>query len=144
MRLNKRGVALLQVLIISVVLAGISTMILRTVMSRTLAARNTRQTVSSDMVIESCMEEISEFWSQRFEEDPVEAAADLANCSFGIHEISEGVTESKKPECTIRAWGKPVTNILDGTLHVQLTMTGPDAQGRCTIRYVIGGGRRWL
>ena len=45
MFLNRRGVALLQVLIIVAILGGMVAMILRVVMSRTTAARQTYRTV---------------------------------------------------------------------------------------------------
>lgn len=62
LKLNKRGVALLQVLIVSAILAGLATMILRVVMSRATAAHKVRQTVLSQMMIESCMNEVNNLW----------------------------------------------------------------------------------
>ncbi|MBR5151340.1 MAG: hypothetical protein IKW71_00705, partial [Elusimicrobiaceae bacterium] len=62
MYLNKRGVALLQVLIISAVIAGLAAMILRVTLSRTTAARQTRRTVSAQLLIESCMAEVNSLW----------------------------------------------------------------------------------
>ncbi len=61
--LNKRGAALLQVLIISAVLAGLSAMILRATLSRTLSARRTRHTISSQMIIENAMAQINTRWA---------------------------------------------------------------------------------
>lgn len=82
MHLNKRGVALLQVLMVAAVLAGLATMILRVVTSRTLSARQIRQTVSAQMLVETCMKQVSNYWMERFETDPEGAAADLAACRF--------------------------------------------------------------
>ncbi len=74
---NKRGAALLQVLIISAVLAGMATMILRATLSRTVASRQSRHAVSGQMMIESCMAEINEIWASKTSEA---YARDLAVC----------------------------------------------------------------
>ncbi len=76
---NKKGVALLQVLIIAAVLAGLSTMILRAIMPRTRSARMLRRTVEAQMLIEACRKEIAEIWAAK---DPQRFADDLANCRF--------------------------------------------------------------
>ena len=93
MHLNKRGVALLQVLIIAAVLAGLSTMILRAVMARSSSARSIRQTVTAQMVVEDCMNRVNDYWMDRFEQDPKGAAEDLEACVFrkeGEYEPSHG------------------------------------------------------
>ena len=46
---NKRGAALLQVLLVTVVLAGMATMLLRANLSRTTTSRQTRRAVSAPM-----------------------------------------------------------------------------------------------
>ena len=74
---NKRGAALLQVLIISAVLAGMATMILRATLSRTVSSRQSRHAVSSQMLIESCMAEVNEIWASK---TPEAYARDLAAC----------------------------------------------------------------
>ena len=76
---NKKGVALLQVLIIAAVLAGLSTMILRAIMPRTRSARMLRRTVEAQMLIEACRKEIAEIWARK---TPQQFADDLANCRF--------------------------------------------------------------
>ena len=94
MHLNKRGVALLQVLIIAAVLAGLSTMILRAVMARSSSARSIRQTVTAQMVVEDCMNRVNDYWMDRFEQDPKGAAEDLEKCVFRqegeTYELSHG------------------------------------------------------
>ena len=59
---NKRGAALMQVLLMSMILAGMATMLLRASLSRTVSARKTRRSVSAAMLIESCMAEVNAFW----------------------------------------------------------------------------------
>ena len=51
---NQKGAALLQVLLITVVLAGMATMLLRASLSRTSGARQTRRAVSSQLYINAC------------------------------------------------------------------------------------------
>ena len=65
MRLNKKGAALMQVLLLTVVLAGITTMLLRASLSRTSSARKTRRTVSGQVLIQSCMAEVNALWSKK-------------------------------------------------------------------------------
>lgn len=79
MCLNKRGAALFQVLIVSAILAGIATMVLRSSLSRTVTARQTRHTVSSQLIIESCMAEVNGLWASKTSEQYIE---DLAECRF--------------------------------------------------------------
>lgn len=60
---NTRGAALMQVLLIAVILAGITTMLLRANLSRTTSARKTRRAVTGQMLIESCMAQINALWT---------------------------------------------------------------------------------
>ncbi len=83
MHLNKRGVALLQVLIVAAILAGMSALILRVVLSRTLTARQNRHTVSAQLLIDSCMNELNQLWASK---DPVTYARDLEYCcNYGVN-----------------------------------------------------------
>lgn len=61
----KKGAALMQVLLVTVILAGMATMLLRAMLSRTSAARQTRKTVSSQMLVNSCMAEVNALWSAK-------------------------------------------------------------------------------
>ena len=74
---NNKGAALLQVLLVTVVLAGMATMLLRASLSRTTAARQTRRAVSTDLLINSCMAEVNAIWSSK---SPEQFKRDLADC----------------------------------------------------------------
>ena len=74
---NKKGAALLQVLLVTVVLAGMATMLLRASLSRTTTARQTRRAVASQMLINSCQAEVSAMWAIK---SPERFAQDLAGC----------------------------------------------------------------
>ena len=55
----------MQVLLITVILAGISTMLLRVVLSRNTSSRQTRRTVLSEQAIQSCMAEVNNLWAYK-------------------------------------------------------------------------------
>lgn len=74
---NKKGAALLQVLLITVVLAGMAAMLLRASLSRTTTARKTRRTVASQMLINTCQAEVSALWGIKSHD---RFAKDLENC----------------------------------------------------------------
>lgn len=60
---NKKGAALMQVLLVTVVLAGMATMLLRAMLSRSTSSRRTVRTVSAQTLMNSCMSEVNMFWS---------------------------------------------------------------------------------
>ena len=74
---NKKGAALLQVLLVTVILAGMATMLLRASLSRTTAARKTRRTVSAQMLVNSCMAQINSMWAAK---SPEMFARDMNQC----------------------------------------------------------------
>lgn len=90
---NKKGAALLQVLLVTVVLAGMATMLLRVSLSRATSARKTRRTVSSQVLMQSCMAEVNALWSSK---TPQVFARDLAQCKMYCK------TENSNGDCT--AW----------------------------------------
>ena len=62
---NKKGAALMQVLLITAILAGIATMLLRASLSRTASARKTRRQVSAQVLIQSCMSQVNDLWTAK-------------------------------------------------------------------------------
>lgn len=63
--MNKKGAALMQVLLITLILAGIATMLLRASLSRTVSARKTRRTVTAQLLMERCMAEVNALWTAK-------------------------------------------------------------------------------
>ena len=55
----------MQVLLIVLVLAGVATMLLRVVLSRTSSARQTRRASSAEVLIQACMAEVSGLWANK-------------------------------------------------------------------------------
>ena len=79
MLINKRGAALLQVLIVAAILAGMSAMILRLTLSRTISSRQARHVIAVQTMIESCMAEVNTMWAAK---TPAAYAQDLTNCQM--------------------------------------------------------------
>ena len=74
---NNKGAALMQVLLVTAVLAGMATMLLRASLSRMTSVRQTRLSVSQELLIESCQAEINMMWSQK---KPAVFQRDMAGC----------------------------------------------------------------
>ena len=55
----------MQVLLVTVVLAGMATMLLRAGLSRTSSSRKTSRSVSAEMLIKSCMAEVNQLWAAK-------------------------------------------------------------------------------
>ena len=60
---NNRGAALLQVLMLSALLAGLSVMVLRAALSRQVMVRKTRHTIGLHMAVSACIAEINNMWA---------------------------------------------------------------------------------
>lgn len=161
---NKKGVALLQVLIIAAVLAGLSTMILRAIMPRTRSARMLRRTVEAQMLIEACRKEIAEIWARK---TPQQFADDLEMCRFynaeegstnpppgtSAHVVNEnGEVVDADPSVNINkeerdyhcsmAYGTEVnpSTISGPYLRVYAHISRDSANNQCVIKYNILGG----
>ena len=130
MRLNKRGMALLQVLIVAAILAGMAAMILRVSLSRTITVRQTRRTVSSQMLIENCMAEVNVLWAAK---TPEAYARDLANCEMLPEQpeyLCEGLPVGVFNSNSSEEYGDNVAY----TVTAHMEKNGAD---RCTITYTI-------
>ncbi len=132
MHLNKRGVALLQVLIVAALLAGMSALILRVVLSRTLIARQNRHTVSAQLLIDSCMNELNQLWAAK---DAETYARDLEYCcNYGINDAYD----PDQPQ-------QPLTN--DSPHCKVMENMGSDAPGtgyRCVRDDAFGTGTTYI
>ncbi|MBP5404045.1 MAG: hypothetical protein J6Y17_03025 [Elusimicrobiaceae bacterium] len=141
---NKRGAALLQVLIISAVLAGMATMILRAVLSRTVASRQSRHTVTVQMAIESCMAQVNEIWAAK---TPEAYAYDLANCQMcdPTKDTAGGCVATPKVKVTdkgpeVDANKVHVCSFENINAAVYAVMDSGDANSKCKITWYIPGG----
>ena len=136
MLFNKRGAALLQVLIITAVLAGMSAMILRLTLARTIASRQTRHAINAQTVIESCMAEVNAIWAAK---NPEAYARDLAACQ--MCERAEGTTCSDENyrvhTCTVSLFEDEDPYTVQARIRV---VSG--AEQPCRITYTITGDAR--
>ena len=68
--LNKKGSALMQVLLITIVVATIATAMLRIAISRTTTAANTVRTISAKNILEGCNAEVQSKLVRELSADP--------------------------------------------------------------------------
>ena len=121
MKLNKKGAALMQVLLITVILAGIATMLLRASLSRTTSARRTRRTVSAQALIQSCMAEVNSLWSKKTPEAFTRDLNGVGNngkpymyCSGGSTTTCPAGNIEEKYTCTIAdPYGGPYNFVIE-------------------------------
>lgn len=136
-KLNKKGAALLQVLILSTILAGMVTMILRVTLSRTTASQKVQHQVKVQEKMESCMAEVNIFWASKTPEaykrdltacqmcDPT--ADSSGDCSSGSVNVSgKSFAGNRVYHCTA-----------DGVVAV---MENGDSNAPCKITYVVPYG----
>ena len=129
MRLNKRGAALFQVLIVAAILAGLAAMVLRASLSRTVTARQVRHMVSSQMVIESCMAEVNNLWATK---KPEAYAEDLDDCRM--------LPDGTKTYTCGKVVGNTEAPVGSGQAIGPVVATMAKQDGRCVITYSIAKG----
>ncbi len=106
MKMNKKGAALMQVLLITVILAGIATMLLRASLSRVSSSRKTRRSVSAQVLIQACMAEVNTLWSKKtpeaFRRDlQGDSNGPFMYCAGGTGTYCSGSNIKRTYECTI-------------------------------------------
>lgn len=140
---NNRGAALLQVLILSAILAGMATMILRVTLSRSVASKQVRHQITAQKMIESCMAQVNMFWASK---TPEAYARDLSQCQMC------DPTADREADCRTDMFdfnGKSFNrnlvyncgSIIGGnsnTANVYAVISG--SGGSCQIEYVIPNG----
>lgn len=138
---NKKGAALMQVLLAAIILAGIAAMLLRFSLSRSTSARKTRRAVLAETLIQSCMGEVNALWNQKLEKDLQVFQKDIDQHCFycGVPRnpskgCPAGQTNGKdncvrEYKCQYYAEGSPY--------RVTATM---DAEGKITYEVTEGSG----
>ena len=127
---SKKGAALLQVLLVTAVLAGITTMLLRVTLSRASTARQVRRTVSAQILVESCMAEVNALWAAKSAEA---YARDINQCIMYCNDADIGGScTGEDPRYTYTCSPQ-----VDGTTYtVTATMSG--SNGACQVNYEVG------
>ena len=136
---NQKGAALLQVLLVTVVLAGMATMLLRASLSRTTTARQTRRTVSSQLLINACQAEVNALWSVK--KGPV-FQRDLSGCWMTCRAAAEqpassciGTGDSANASRSFTCTPLTIDNV-QYTVTATFTSETP-VDGRCRLEYEI-------
>lgn len=76
---NSRGAALLQVLMLSALLAGLAVMVLRATLSRQVTARQTRHAIGVHQAVTACIAEINDMWALM---TPEQYKTSLSTCTM--------------------------------------------------------------
>ena len=143
--MNKKGAALMQVLLIAVILAGITTMLLRASLSNTVSSRKSRRNVSAQTIIESCMAEVNMLWSLK-KDDAFKR--DLSSTPYMYCTQPSGTggatcqsnKQQKKHVCSV-----PVS--MDGSYDYVFEVTATiksNSSGPAQITYEITKGSQYL
>jgi hypothetical protein len=133
---NKKGAALLQVLLITVVLGGMAAMLLRASLSRTSSARQTRRSVSAQLYINSCMAEVNTFWTLK---SPEAFARDMSQCIMycGTGTVGEAQFEATGKKIEVCPANKQQRSYeCQNGIVATFTETAP-TDGRCKLEYQI-------
>ena len=131
---NKRGAALLQVLLVAAVLAGMATMLLRVSFSRASMSRRTRRAIVSQMLVSDCQAQVNALWASKNQDN---FQRDLAKCGMKCTQMSGGVCTNFE-----RTYTCPIIRQVDGqtvsyTVKATFTTTEPNEEGYCPIEYTI-------
>lgn len=142
---NNRGAALLQVLILSAILAGMATMILRVTLSRSVASKQVRHQITAQKMIESCMAQVNMFWASK---TPEAYARDLSQCQMcSTASVTNGGDACSGTSTDVAGVNFPSNKVYDcGVIiggngkaaHVHAVMSGNN--NNCQIEYVIPDG----
>ncbi len=127
MFLNKKGAALLQVLMVTAVLAGIATMILRASLARVYSSRKMLHEIKTQLAIESCMAEVNNIWASKKAEYYM---ADLNNCVI--------CSDTSATGCDNNGHQYTCQHPSDANYPVIASMQ--QVAGRCQITYSIANG----
>ena len=147
--LNKRGAALLQVLILSAILAGMATMILRVTMSRTLSSKQSQHQIKVQKMIESCMVQVNMLWASK---TPEAYARDLQQCQMCDPTKDGAANEGSCPQHELESNFLGRTDVYKNHIYDCGSITGEQGTSRnvyavisgnnnnCQIEYVIPNG----
>ncbi|MBR4355629.1 MAG: hypothetical protein IKP96_03565 [Elusimicrobiaceae bacterium] len=129
---TKKGAALLQVIIVTAVLASMVMMVARANFARTTSARQTRRNVSAQMLIQACQAEVNTLWSLKNAEA---FARDMAECWMTCSPGSTGCTTSNAS----RSYDCGSQTIDGVTYSIRATLEEPDEgeTGPCQIKYEL-------
>lgn len=132
---NKRGAALLQVLLVSAVLAGMATMLLRASLSRSSNSRRTRRTVAANLLINRCQMEVDAIWGAK---TPQAFARDLKNCYMTCAIAnSSGCNSGSRVHTCIYPVDLNGDSLTDVTYTIEAKFDATPTNGMCKVTYTV-------
>ena len=133
---NNKGAALLQVLLVTVILAGLAAMLLRASLSRSSSARQTHRVVASQLLINACQVEVNALWSIK---SPDTFARDMSECWMTCNAVPGSSTACSLGTNATRSHTCESKNIsgITYTVTASFTSTTPDTNGQCALTYEI-------
>lgn len=138
MKNNKKGAALMQVLLITIILAGIATMLLRASLSRTTSARKTRRAVSGQVLIQACMAEVNTIWSKK---TPEAFRRDLMGDEDGPYMYCSGTsTDENCQNDKVRDYVCTISNPHGNPYKVKASFEKDSSNGQWNLVYEITQG----
>ena len=132
---NKKGAALLQVLLVTVVLAGMATMLLRASLSRSTSARQTRRTVSAQLLVHSCMVEVNALWSAK---KPEVFQRDMSQCLMYCNDPGAGTCAHAKQVRSYTCQEQTINDVTyTVTANFEKNVSEEDGRDQCKLTYEI-------
>ena len=125
---NNKGVALAQVLLMTVVLAGMAAMLLRVSMSRANISSQINRRIRYQSLINACQAEVNALWAVK---TPESFARDLSTCTMRRHGNVESA-DRKFYYCNPVAFEG-----VNYRVKAYFPDNAPDADGKCRLRYAV-------
>ncbi|MBR4682335.1 MAG: hypothetical protein IKP06_03415 [Elusimicrobiaceae bacterium] len=137
---NKKGAALLQVLLVSAVLAGMATMLLRASLGRTSASRHARRPVIAETLIKRCQGEVTALWAAK---TPQAFAYDLNRCIMYCRNSHSADCPTADRESVLTCGPYPFDRDNDTQVDINYTVTATmedvtvNGEKLCQITYSL-------
>lgn len=131
---NKKGAALLQVLLVTVVLAGMATMLLRASLSRSTSARQTRRTVSAQLLVHSCMVEVNALWSAK---KPEVFQRDMSQCLMYCNDPGAGTCANAQQERSYTCQEQTINGVTYTVTANFENVSEANGRDQCKLTYEI-------
>lgn len=132
---SKKGAALLQVLLVTAILAGLATLLLRVTMSRSATSRQTRRSVSAQVLVDACAAEVNMLWAAK---KPEVFARDVRQCIMYCNSNDfENFCPTDKSKTVFTCQNKMYNGV---SYSVTATMSNTEDDGSvCKVVYEITG-----
>ena len=142
MLLSKKGAALLQVLLVTAILAGLASLLLRVSIARANSSRGVRRLVSSQVLIESCATEVNMFWAAK---KPETFARDIDQCiMYCKHDNVTDECPSTPVDARVTEYHCKQRSFNSINYDVTATISNSNTAAGCKITYTIESNAKYL